>query len=129
MQTTIARDNNAAPLPFIQVTLQYAPAIRAVPGELVARRRGDNARAQCDLAIVADDEFPFEVASAADADWYAVVNQGDLTGVTASRHTLSVEIDTEKWATDAGESVREIVLTTTHPKLRELRVPVRVLVE
>ena len=130
LQTSAPPAGKNKRLPSIQVTRQYAPIVRAVPGELIAHRRGANPRVACRLAIVADDEVPFELTCDGDAEWFSVSAAAESSGSPEQRHILLIEIDTEKYSKLAdGGATPTLVLSTTHPKCKELRVPVRVLVE
>jgi len=114
----------------IPVTLQLAPVVRALPAELIARKRDGDARVECRLAIVADDEVSFNISADDASGWFRVTAETKLEDATEHRHTLLVEIDTDKYSTfAAADTIPAIVLATTHPKCKQLRVPVRLLVE
>jgi hypothetical protein len=104
--------------------------LRAVPGELIARRRDAKGRAECRFAIVADDEVPFDVSVDPASEWLTASTETKPAETSEYRHMLLVEIDMDRYPTvPDGEAPPSIVLLTTHPRCKQVRVPVRLLVE
>ena len=129
-QTAVPQAGKNKNLPRIQVTREFAPVVRALPGELLARRRGNNVHAECHVAIIAEDEAPFDLDFDGAAEWITVSTEANPGATSKHRHALLVQVDMNRYPALADDGALPVlVVSTTHPKCKEVHIPVRLLVE